>query len=53
MRTRCLLTLFATASLAACGVHDDADHHNDQYEGTAEAESWAVTAWGDQFGLFP
>ncbi|MEX1310228.1 MAG: efflux RND transporter periplasmic adaptor subunit [Candidatus Sulfomarinibacteraceae bacterium] len=58
MKTRSLLTLFAAVVLAACGVHDDADHHHDQEEGAhghgaAEAESWAVTAWGEHFGLFP
>lgn len=54
MRTRYLLTFFAAIALAACGAHNEADHeHGEGGDGAAEAESWAVTAWGEHFGLFP
>lgn len=58
MKTRYLLTVFAAVALAACGVHNEADHGHDHGDGAhghgaAEAQSWAVTAWGEHFGLFP
>lgn len=56
MRTRDLLTIFAALALAACGLHTEADRgheHPDGGHGAAAAEPWAVTAWGEHFGLFP
>ena len=54
MRTRYSVTLFAAIALAACGAHNEADHeHGEGGHGEAEVESWAVTAWGQHFGLFP
>ena len=54
MRTRHLVTMFAAVALSACGVHDDADHTQEHGgRAAAESESWAVTAWGEHFGLFP
>ena len=54
MTTRYLLMTFAAVALAACGAHNEADHgHEHGDAGHAESESWAVTAWGEHFGLFP
>jgi len=49
MKTRRVVLIFAAAALMACG----ADHDADLDHGAAEAESWAVTAWGEHFELFP
>jgi len=41
MRTRYLLTILAAVLFAACGVHNDADHHHEEEargHGAAEAE---------------
>lgn len=58
MTTRLVMTILAAAALAACGASHDADHDPDHGQGdqaheTAEAQSWAVTAWGQHFELFP
>ena len=56
MRPRNLVTILVALVLTACGAHDDADHDHDHGHGRgghAAAEPWAVTAWGDHFGLFP
>lgn len=56
MTRRFVMTVLAAAVLTACGAHDGADHdHENGQDGHAagEAESWAVTAWGEHFGLFP
>lgn len=55
MRTRYFLTILAAVALAACGVPHDGHNHGDgdHGHGAAEADSWAVTAWGEHFGLFP
>lgn len=58
MNMRFVMTLFAAAAVAACGVDHDQDHgHDHDLEVHApiaiEAESWAVTAWGRHFELFP
>lgn len=56
MRTHHLVTILVAVALSACGVHDDADHDHSHDRGdhaAAESESWAVTAWGEHFGLFP
>lgn len=54
MRTRDLLTTFAALAMAACGLHTKADHgHEHPDGGHGAAEPWAVTAWGEHFGLFP
>jgi cobalt-zinc-cadmium efflux system membrane fusion protein len=58
MSIRMVTMLFATTFLFACGAAhgpndghdhgDGADHH-----GADVGESWAVTAWGESFELFP
>jgi len=57
MTTRRLLAILAAAALAACGAHDhdhdDGHGHDHGDHAEAAAEPWAVTAWGDRFGLFP
>jgi RND family efflux transporter MFP subunit len=54
MSTRQLVTIVVAVALTACGVHDDADHDHDRRDhAMADSESWAVTAWGEHFGLFP
>jgi RND family efflux transporter MFP subunit len=58
MKTQYVLALFAVIAVAACGAHNEADHDHEHGDGghgheVAEAESWAVTAWGERFGLFP
>jgi len=49
MKTRLVILILAAAALTACG----ADHDADRGHGAVEAESWAVTAWGERFELFP
>ena len=47
-------TAFITLLLAAVAVGCGQDHGEDGHShGTAETESWAVTAWGRHFELFP
>jgi RND family efflux transporter MFP subunit len=56
MRAPHLAVILAAVALAACGVHDSTDHDHGHDRGdhaAAEAEPWAVTAWGEHFGLFP
>jgi RND family efflux transporter MFP subunit len=50
MKTRLVVCVCIAAALAACGHDRGTDTHT---HGTAEGESWAVTAWGEHFGLFP
>jgi RND family efflux transporter MFP subunit len=53
MKTRFLMLIFATLVVTACG-HDHGQSEADgQDHGTADHESWAVTAWGEHFELFP
>jgi membrane fusion protein (multidrug efflux system) len=52
------MIVLAAACVVACGVDHDEDHgHDHALEVHAplaiEAESWAVTAWGRHFELFP
>ena len=49
MKTRRVILILAFAALTACAAGQDADVSHD----TVEAESWAVTAWGEHFELFP
>ena len=50
MKTRMIVLLFIAAALASCGRDSGPDSHaHDETEG----DSWAVTAWGEHFGLFP
>jgi len=58
MMIRLVMTFFAAAAVAACGANYEADRagENDNEghaHGTAEAASWAVTAWGEHYELFP
>jgi len=56
MKIKLVMTILTAAALVACGPDNgaDRDHGPDGHShGTAEAESWAVTAWGQHFGLFP
>ena len=54
MTTRLLMAVLAAVALAACGVHNEADHDQGRRgQSAAEAEPWAVTAWGQHFELFP
>ena len=50
MKTRLAMFVCIAAALAACGHDPGQDSH---IHGEAETESWAVTAWGEHFGLFP
>jgi hypothetical protein len=49
MKTRRVILILAFAALTACAAGHDADLSHD----TVEAETWAVTAWGEHFELFP
>jgi RND family efflux transporter MFP subunit len=50
MKTRMIVLFFFAAALASCGRDRGPDSHtHDETEG----DSWAVTAWGEHFGLFP
>ena len=49
MKTQFVMLLLA-AVIVGCGQDQAADGHK---HGAGEEESWAVTAWGDHFGLFP
>jgi len=50
MKSRMIVLFFLAAALASCGRGPGPDgHHHDD----AEGDSWAVTAWGEHFGLFP
>lgn len=49
MKMRNVLTILAVAAIVACGSNNGAEHDH----GSDEAESWAVTAWGQHFELFP
>jgi len=49
MKTRLVIWILTAAALMACG----ADHDAGQGHSAVEAESWAVTAWGERFELFP
>lgn len=54
MTTRLVMAVLAAVALAACGVHNEADHDQGRRgQSAAEAEPWAVTAWGQHFELFP
>jgi len=56
MRMRLATTILAAAAIAACGEIQVADHGpgpDPHDHGTDESESWAVTAWGRHFELFP
>ena len=58
MKMRLVMTIISAAAMAACGANQDAEHGDvhdlDVYAyGAVEAESWAVTAWGQHFELFP
>jgi multidrug efflux pump subunit AcrA (membrane-fusion protein) len=58
MKMRLAMTIIAAAAMAACGANHDAEHgdvHGSDVHahGATEAESWAVTAWGQHFELFP
>jgi RND family efflux transporter MFP subunit len=43
------LLLIAAVTIAACGANDDSDHA----QAPGKGDSWAVTAWGQHFELFP
>ncbi len=49
MKMHRVLTILTVVAFGACGPNDGVDHDL----GSNEAESWAVTAWGEQFELFP
>jgi RND family efflux transporter MFP subunit len=49
MKTQFVMLLLA-AAIVGCGQGEAVDDH---VHGGEENESWSVTAWGDQFGLFP
>lgn len=49
MTFRLVTTILAAAAIAACGANDGEYHQ----QGSHEADSWAVTAWGQHFELFP
>ncbi len=49
MKIRDIVTFFAVLAVVACSPNDGVDHHL----GSNETESWAVTAWGEHFELFP
>jgi RND family efflux transporter MFP subunit len=49
MKIRNVVTFLAALVFAACGPNDGTDHDL----GSNEPESWAVTAWGQHFELFP
>ena len=57
MKTQIVMLILAASALTACGHdHDANDHGNDvtvRADGVTEPESWAVTAWGEHFELFP
>jgi cobalt-zinc-cadmium efflux system membrane fusion protein len=58
MKMRLVMTILAATAMMACGASHDSDHgpehgSDDLAHGAAEAESWAVTAWGQHFELFP
>jgi len=58
MKMRLVMTILAVAAMVACGANHDAEHGNVHAsgvhaQGATEAESWAVTAWGQHFELFP
>lgn len=57
MMTRIAILLFAAVALVACGNDPDHGHDHGTDDGHAHAESeidsWAVTAWGEHFELFP
>ena len=58
MKTRIVMMMVLVGAVAACGGgHDPNDGHG-HGDGTSndemvEGESWAVTAWGEHFELFP
>jgi RND family efflux transporter MFP subunit len=50
------MLMLAVVGMLACSANYDADHDHgagSHSHGAGEAESWAVTAWGEQFELFP
>ena len=49
MKTQFVMLLLAVV-IVGCGQDQAVDRHA---HGADEEESWAVTAWGDHFGLFP
>ena len=58
MKMRIVMMIFVAAAVAACGAGHDPDNghgHGDGtfHDGAVEGESWAVTAWGEHFELFP
>ena len=58
MKTRFVMMMFVVGVVAACGAgHDPNDGHGHgdgtSHDGMVEGESWAVTAWGEHFELFP
>jgi len=50
MKTRYLILMLAALVVVACGMEQAEDGH---IHGEDETGSWAVTAWGEYFGLFP
>jgi len=50
MKTRMIVLFFFAAALASCGRDRGPDSHTHDETG---GDSWAVTAWGEHFGLFP
>ncbi len=58
MTHRLAMTMLAAAVITACGGTQEADNirgaaNRGGAHGAAEAEPWAVTAWGQHFELFP
>jgi hypothetical protein len=58
MKMRMMMTIFAVAATMACGGADDAVHGHGTDAGadghaTSDDGSWAVTAWGEHFEVFP
>ena len=49
MKIRNVVIFFAALAFVACSPNDGADRDH----GSNERESWAVTAWGEHFELFP
>lgn len=52
MKTRSSILILAAAVLIACGSEHAHDHPGEHLEATL-GDSWAVTAWGEHFELFP
>jgi phosphoglucomutase len=50
MKMRYLMLMLVAVVVIACGQESGEDGHS---HGEDDTGSWAVTAWGEHFGLFP